>query len=122
MSAIYRTSGETIPYKAAADIAEGAIVCIGSLVGITKMPIKRGETGAICTVGTFEEVPKNGSGAITAGQIVYVNPANGKIYAASATGYIACGYALANAASTATVCDIYLVPTGQAGAAAAAGA
>ncbi len=115
MSAIYRTSGETIPYKAAAaDIAEGVIVCIGSLVGITQMPIKKGETGAICTVGTFEEVPKNGSGSISAGQIVYVNPANGKIYAASASGYIACGYALADAASTATVCDIYLVPTGNA--------
>lgn len=116
MSAIYRTSGETIPYKATADIAEGQIVCIGALVGITKMPIKKGKIGEICTVGTFEDAPKNGSGEITAGQIVYVNPANGKIYSASASGYIACGYALADAASTATVCDIYLVPTGKAGA------
>lgn len=116
MSAKYRASGETIPYKATADIAEGAIVCIGSLVGITKMPIKKGEVGEICTVGTFEDAPKNGSGGINAGQIVYVNPANGKIYSASASGYIACGYALADAASTATVCDIYLVPTGNAGA------
>lgn len=114
MTAIFRSSGEMIPYTATADTTEGAVICVGALVGITKFPIKKGETGAICTVGTFEGVPKNGSGAITAGQIVYVNPANGKIYSASAAGYIACGYALTEAASTATTCNIYLVPTGTA--------
>ena len=114
MAAIYRSTGAEIPYTATADITEGLVICVGALVGITKMPIKKGETGAICTVGTFESVQKNGSGAISAGQIVYVNPSNGKIYASSASGYIACGYALTDAASTATECDIFLTPTGNA--------
>lgn len=114
MTAIYRTSGDAIPYAPTTDTDEGTIVCVGSLVGITKFPIKQGETGAICTRGTFEGVLKNGSGALTAGQIVYVNPSNGKIYSASASGYIPCGYALADAASSATTCDVYLTPTGNA--------
>ena len=100
----------TLEYTAASDIAAGTLVAVGALVGIADTAIANGAKGTLRLVGTCKNVTKNGSGALMAGQVVYFNPANSKIYAASAEGYIPCGYALAAAGSSATSCDILLVP------------
>lgn len=111
MTAIYRLSGDAVPYTpSSAAVDAGAIVVQGALVGITKHKIEKDQLGTLFTSGIFEGVPKNGSGALTVGQIVYVNPSNGKIYASSAATYIPCGYAIKAAASADTTCTIMLCP------------
>lgn len=111
MSAIYRQSGEYVEYTPVSNLEVGSLVCIGSLVGINKAPIPANQRGVIATRGIFEGVAKyNVSNALTAGQIVYANPSNGKIYNAPSAGYIACGYALKAAGATDAVCDILLTP------------
>jgi len=111
MSAIYRQSGEYIEYTPVSDLAVGTLVAVGSIVGINKSPIAAGTRGVIATRGVFEGVAKyNVANALTAGQIVYANPSNGKIYGTSAAGYIACGYALKAAGATDAACDILLTP------------
>ena len=98
----------TLEYTAASDIAAGTLVSVGALVGVADKAIANGTTGSLRLVGACEGVTKNGSGAITKGQVVYFNPTNSKVYAAAAEGYIPCGYALADAGSSATSCDILL--------------
>lgn len=111
MSAIYRQSGEYIEYTPASDLAVGTLVAVGSIVGINKAPIAAGTRGVIATRGVFEGVAKyNVGNSITAGNIVFMNPANGKIYNTQAAGYIACGYALKDAEATADSVDILLCP------------
>ena len=100
----------TLEYTAAADISAGALVAVGALVGIADKAIANAATGTLRLSGVCKGVAKNGSGALTQGQVVYCNPANGKIYAAAAETYIACGYALVAAGSSATTCDIILTP------------
>ena len=112
MSAIYRQSGEYIEYTPVSDLAVGTLVAVGSIVGINKAPIAAGTRGVIATRGVFEGVAKyNVGNSITAGNIVFMNPSNGKIYNASATGYILCGYAVGAATASATTCTIYLTPS-----------
>ena len=111
---IYRKSGEILNHTPTSTIAAGNLVVMGALVGIAPFEIQAGKTGVFYTHGVFENVPKHGTAnALTSGQVVYVNPSNGKIYNASASGYIPCGYALEPAAATATTCKIYLVPSVQ---------
>lgn len=112
MGAIYRTSGDTIPFTPEENVEAGQFVAIGDTVGITKFPVHAGKKGTIATVGIFDNVPKyDVSCALTNGQIVYLNPENGKIYNATSAGYIPCGYAVDDADATANVCKIFLTPT-----------
>ncbi|MDO4576411.1 MAG: DUF2190 family protein, partial [Planctomycetia bacterium] len=79
MTAIYRQTGEILDFTPTSDTPAGTVVVLGALVGITKFPISAGSVGTLCTRGVFENVPKHGtSNALTAGQVVYVNPSNGK--------------------------------------------
>lgn len=109
MTAIFRQSGDVLDYKPSFDVSAGVIVVQGSLVGITKREIKKDTLGSVTTKGRFDDVAK-AAGALTVGQIVYVNPSDGKIYNAAATGYIACGYATAAAASANTTCSVFITP------------
>lgn len=119
---IYRKSGEILNITPTSNIDAGSLFVMGALVGITPSAIASGKTGTMYTHGVFENVPKHGtSNTLTAGQVVYVNPSNGKIYGASATGYIPCGYALEAATATSTTCKIYLVPGVQTASAASSG-
>ena len=111
MNAIFSTDSDVIDYIPVSDTDSGVFVVFGSIVGITKSPIKAGKLGTITTRGVFKNVPKYNSGnALTAGQIVYLNPTNGKIYNNFGSGYIPCGYALKAAAATDATCKILLVP------------
>ena len=111
MSAIYRKSGDVIQFTPQADVPFGVFVTLGKIVGITKFPVKSGKVGVIATAGLFDNVAKHGtSNALTDGQIVYLNPTDGKIYNAAATGYLPCGYAVGAATATSTTCSIFLTP------------
>lgn len=114
MTAIYRKTGDTLHYTPSSATSAGTLVSVGNIVGITKFPIAANVTGTLTTVGLFDNVAKHGtSNALTDGQIVWMNPSDGKIYNAFAAGYLPCGYAVGAATATATTCTIFLVPMAQ---------
>lgn len=111
MNAIFSSDCDVVDFVPASNTDAGVFVVIGSIVGITKSPVKAGQLGTITTRGVFKNVAKhNSANALTVGQLVYVNPANGKIYNAFQAGFLPCGYALKAAAATDTTCKILLVP------------
>ena len=110
--ALFRISGDILPYTPAANTDAGTLVNIGDIVGVTQFFIEKDKEGTIKTKGVFEGVPKGtSSNALTAGQVVFYNPTDGKIYNASAPGYIPCGYALEAAGAAVETCKLWLVPS-----------
>ena len=68
----YLQRGESLDYTNATEdtIPDGAVVTIGSRVGVTGCPIPPGRTGSLHVVGVFE-IKKTGTAAIEMGQTVY---------------------------------------------------
>lgn len=111
MGALYRKSGDVIDVTPESSLGSGVLVTVGNIVGITKFPIAAGTLGVITVRGLFDGVAK-GVGALTAGQDVYCNPSDRKIYGTAAPGYLPCGKAVKAAASNDTTCSILLIPVG----------
>lgn len=64
--------GMTIDYTPGADVAAGAVVVQGDLVGVAKVPIPSGKLGALAVVGVFDFTKATGTGtAISAGANCY---------------------------------------------------
>ena len=102
----YLQRGESLDYTNATEdtIPDGAVVTIGSRVGVTGCPIPPGRTGSLHVVGVFEN-QKTGTAAIEMGQTVYFDGTgitdaadNGKTDSTKET-YTAAGYAAAPAAA-----------------------
>ena len=101
----YLQRGESLDYTNATEdtIPDGAVVTIGSRVGVTGCPIPPGHTGSLHVVGVFE-IKKTGTAAIEMGQTVYfdgsgiTNAANDGA-TSNPTAYAAAGYAAAPAAA-----------------------
>jgi predicted RecA/RadA family phage recombinase len=51
---IFIQDGNTIEYVPTTDVAAGAVVVQGELVGIAKQPIKSGNLGALAVAGVFD--------------------------------------------------------------------
>jgi predicted RecA/RadA family phage recombinase len=51
---IFNHDGDTIDHIPTADVAAGAVVVQGELVGVAKQPIKAGKLGALSVVGVFD--------------------------------------------------------------------
>ncbi len=68
----YLQRGESLDYTNATEdtIPDGAVVTIGSRVGVTGCPIPPGRTGSLHVVGVFE-IKKTGTAAVEMGQTVY---------------------------------------------------
>ena len=70
--AIFIHDGEAIDYTPTADVAAGAVVVQGDLVGVAKQPIAANKLGALAVVGVFDFPKATGTGtAITAGTKLY---------------------------------------------------
>lgn len=101
----YLQRGESLDYTNATEdtIPDGAVVTIGSRIGVTGCPIPPGKTGSLHVVGVFE-ITKSGTAAVEMGQTVYFD-GTGITNAAtdgattSPTSYLAAGYAAAPAAA-----------------------
>jgi predicted RecA/RadA family phage recombinase len=52
--AIFIHDGDTIDHIPSTDVAAGAVVVQGELIGIAKQPIKAGKLGALSVVGVFD--------------------------------------------------------------------
>jgi predicted RecA/RadA family phage recombinase len=74
--AIFIHDGHTIDHIPTADVAAGAVVVQGSLVGVAKQPIKAGHLGSLAVVGVFDfQVEELESWIV--GQPAYWNPGDG---------------------------------------------
>jgi len=83
--ATFVQNGETVDYTPGADVAAGAVVVQGDLVGVAKVPIPANKLGALAVAGVFD-FPKStaGGSAIGAGVTVYWNVAAQQATATSA--------------------------------------
>ena len=71
-TATFIHDGNSIDYTPGSDVAAGAVVVQGELIGIAKRPIAANTLGALATVGVFDLPKATGVGeAITAGAKVY---------------------------------------------------
>ncbi len=72
MTANFKQTGDSIDYTPPSDVAAGAVVVQGDLVGVTKLPIKAGDLGALAVAGVFDFPKATGSGsAIPVGSTLY---------------------------------------------------
>ncbi len=94
----YLQRGESLDYTNATEdtIPDGAVVAIGSRIGVTGCPIPPGKTGSLHVVGVFE-IAKTGTAAIEMGQTLYFDGTG----ITDTAGDIAAGYAAAPAAASA---------------------
>ncbi len=97
MKATYWQKGETLDYTAAAAVKNGAVVSLGTRIGVAGTDIADGGTGAVHVVGVFE-MDKTAGQAITMGAAVYYDAAGDVITTASASN-VPAGYAAAPAAA-----------------------
>jgi len=69
--------GNRIDYTPTADVAAGAVVVQGGLVGVTKQPIAANALGALAVTGAFDFPKAAGAGtAISAGANCYWDATN----------------------------------------------
>lgn len=63
--------GKAIDYTPGADVAAGAVVVQGELVGVVRTPIAANALGSLAVVGVFDLPKASGDGGITVGAEVY---------------------------------------------------
>lgn len=67
MATNYVFGGDVLQYTAGADIASGAVVKMGNILGVALEAIANGETGSVAITGVFT-VPKVSAAVITQGE------------------------------------------------------
>jgi predicted RecA/RadA family phage recombinase len=82
----YVQDDETIDYTPSADVAAGAVVVQGDLIGVAKRPITANTLGALAVEGTYDfpKATTTGSG-IAVGTSVYWDAANSVATATAST-------------------------------------
>lgn len=90
----YLQRGESLDYTNATEdtIPDGAVVTIGSRIGVTGCPIPPGKTGSLHVVGVFE-IAKSGPAAVEMGQTLYFDGTG----VTDTAGNVVAGYAAAPA-------------------------
>ena len=107
MKAIYYQRGETLDYFPDGNVASGAVVDLGTRIGVAAAPILAGEQGAVHVVGVFAMTKADGE-AITQGAAVYYDGSADAITATEGSNTPA-GYAAASAAATDTTVLVKLL-------------
>lgn len=100
--------GFTIDHTPSGAIAAGAVVVIGSIVGVAPRAIAANALGAVQIEGVFEMPKAASDGGITAGAAVYWDADPGRIVATQTTGDVFCGHAVEAASTSATVVKVKL--------------
>ena len=60
MKAKYIQKGDAVDYIPNQDMDAGEIVCLGNLIGITRIPIKAGTLGTLTLSGVFDIIKQAG--------------------------------------------------------------
>jgi len=99
----YLQRGESLDYTNTGEdvIPDGAVVAVGSRIGIAGCLIPPGKTGSLHMIGVFQ-IAKTGTAAVEMGQTVYfdgtgITDAANNGAESSPTAYIEAGYAAAPA-------------------------
>jgi predicted RecA/RadA family phage recombinase len=74
MPATFIQNGDFLDYVPAADVPQGAIVVLGTLVGIAHRAISAGTLGSIALTGVYE-LPIPAGAVASAGEPVFYDPA-----------------------------------------------
>jgi len=98
MKAIYYQRGETLDHFPTENVESGAVVDLGTRIGVAAAHILAGEQGAVHMVGVFAMTKADGE-AIDQGTAVYYDSAADAITATEGSNTPA-GYAAASAATT----------------------
>ena len=112
MKATYYQRGETLDYFPTENVENGAVVSLGTRIGVAAAPISAGEQGAVHVVGVFA-MAKTNTEEIKQGAAVYYDAAEDVITATTSSEVMEgetkktvnntpAGYAAADAATTAT--------------------
>ena len=96
MNAKYWQKGETLDYTPGEAVKNGAVVNLGTRIGIAGSDIAAGELGHIHVVGVFELDKASGT-AVTMGAAVYYD-ADADVITTETSG-VPAGYAAADAAA-----------------------
>ena len=112
MKATYYQRGETLDYFPTENVENGAVVSLGTRIGVAAAPIRAGEQGAVHVVGVFT-MKKANTEEIKLGTAVYYD-ADADVITATASkeegedagkttvNNTPAGYAVADAATAAT--------------------
>jgi len=101
--------GNTIDHTPGSDVAAGAVVVQGEMIGVAKVPIPANKLGALAVVGVFDFPKATGGGtAITAGANCYWN-AGAQQATTTATGNKLIGKCVRAAADADTTVRIRLM-------------
>ena len=100
MKATYYQRGETLDYTTTESVEAGAVVPIGTRIGVAAEAIPAGQLGHLHVVGVFAMTKAN-TEEIKQGAVVYYDAAAEAI-TATADGNTPAGYAAADAVTTAT--------------------
>jgi len=95
-SGVFRKCGDTLDYTPAADVAAGALIVVGGIVGLAVHPIAGGTAGALKTLRrgeTVEVATDEAIGETAAGTAIYVTSAG--LVSKTASGNTLAGYAAA---------------------------
>ena len=98
MKATYYQRGETLDHFPTENVENGAVVVLGTRIGVAAAPILAGEQGAVHVVGVFAMTKADGE-AIDQGTAVYYDSAADAI-TATTDGNTPAGYAAASATAT----------------------
>lgn len=111
MARNYVNPGEHITFTAGADVASGAGVVIGVMLGVALGAVANGETGTAAIEGAWD-LPKLGTAVITEGAALIWDVSAGQfIVASAATGDLAnCAVALEAAGNGTTTVRAKLTP------------
>jgi predicted RecA/RadA family phage recombinase len=95
MKAIYAQQGAALDYTAAEAVPNGAVVSLGTRIGIAAGDIPAGTSGTVHVEGVYRLAKASGE-ALTVGAAVYYDTAADAV-TATAAGNIPAGYAAAPA-------------------------
>jgi len=106
MTTKYKTEGCVIDYTAGSDLASGAVVVVGTKVGVCLTSIANGAQGSVQIAGVFT-LAKLAGDTIAQCANVYWDTTNSRI-TTTASGNTLAGVAYAAAANGATTVDVLL--------------
>jgi len=113
VNAIFVREGQTINYTPATAVLAGAIVLLGDLIGVAKMPIAAGAVGALCLSGQFKVIKDGTTGPVFAvGDAVHWDSVNGLAVRGglAGSGIVYLGMCVAAAGTDEALVEVELAP------------
>ncbi len=111
MNARFLTSGNTLPYTPAADVAAGKIVVVGGILGVANVPITANTLGALAITGVFALAKSGSTGPVFAvGDPVFFNTSTELAVTAPGANVVFAGFCTEAATTSQTEVNTRLAP------------